>query len=114
MAKRRHDIVLSRRAERMLLKHTEFLARSSPAAARRLIASSKEVMVRLAENPYQFPFADELDVPGVPREKYRKCLFDRRYKALFLIEGDEVFIDAFIDCRQENDTLFDDADQRLS
>jgi plasmid stabilization system protein ParE len=108
MAKRKYEVVLSRRAERMLLKHTEFLARSSHTAARRLIASSKEVMIRLADNPYQFQFADGLDVPGVPAETYRKCLFGRRYKALFLVEGNDVYIDAFIDCRQENDTLFDD------
>ena len=111
MKKRKYDVVLSRRAERMLLKHTEFLARSSPAAARRLIADSKEIKNRLADNPYQFPFADEVDVPGIPPETYRKCLFDRRYKALFLVEENDVFIDAFIDCRQENDTLFDDTEQ---
>ena len=91
----------------MLLLHTEFLARLSLAAARRLVECSEEAKVRIADNPYQFPFADELDAPGTPSGTYRKCLFFGRYKALFLIEGDGVFIDAIIDCRQENSALFD-------
>ena len=107
MAKRKYSVELSLRAEVMLLKHTEFLARVSPAAARRLIRNSKEAKGRIADNPYQFPFADELDVPGILRETYRKCLFDGRYKALFLVEGNDVFIDAIIDCRQENKLSFD-------
>ena len=107
MRKRKYSVELSRRAERMLLSHTEFLARVSPAAARRLVSSLREVKVRLADNPYQFPCADELDVPGIPPETYRKCLFYGRYKALFVIEGNDVFVDAVIDCRQENKNLFD-------
>jgi plasmid stabilization system protein ParE len=106
MTKNNYCINLSRRAEGMLLQHTEFLARVSPAAARRLISSSKEAKNKLADNPYQFPFADELDVPGIPPKTYRKCLFAGRYKALFLIEENDVFIDAVIDCRQENKNLF--------
>ena len=111
MAKRKFNVDLSRRAEMMLLQHTEFLARVSPTAARRLINSSNEVKVRLADNPYQFPFADGLDVPGIPPETYRKCLFAGRYKALFLIEGNDVFIDAVIDCRKENTNLLNDSEQ---
>ena len=105
MAKRKYNVELSRRVEMMLLQHTEFLAQVSPTAARRLINSSKEIKVRLADNPYQFPFADGLDVPGMPPETYRKCLFGGRYKALFLVEGNNVFIDAVIDCRKENANL---------
>ena len=106
MAKRKYKVSLSRQAERMLFRHTEFLARVSSSAARRLITSSIEIKHRLSENPFQFPFADDLDVPGIPQETYRKCLFDGRYKALFLVEGNDVNIDAIIDCRQENNNIF--------
>jgi plasmid stabilization system protein ParE len=86
----------------MMLKHTKFLANVSPDAARRLLAEYKKVAKLIADNPLQFPFADEIDVPGILPQTYRKCLFARRYKALFLVEGNNVFIDAIIDCRQEN------------
>jgi hypothetical protein len=101
-----YNVDLSRRAERMLLQHTEFLARVSPVSARRFIRSSKVVKNKLADDPCQFPFADELDVPGIPLKTYRKCLFDGRYMALFIVEGDNVFIDAVIDCRQENKNIY--------
>ena len=105
MGKQKYNVELSHRAEIMLLQHTTFLAQVSPPAARRLVASAEKVKVRLSDDPYQFPFADELDLTGIPYETYRKCLFDKRYKALFLIEGNDVFIDAIIDCRQENKNI---------
>jgi plasmid stabilization system protein ParE len=90
----------------MLLAHTEFLSRVSPASARNLIAHIREAKNSLAENPLQYPFADELDAPGIPLETYRKRLVDKRYKLLFAIEGDnEVLVDAIVDCRQENKDL---------
>jgi hypothetical protein len=52
------------------------------------------------------PRVDELDALGIPLETYRKCLFDGRYKALYLVEGDNIFIDVIVDCRQENRDLF--------
>jgi len=102
----KYNVILARRADRMLLSHTEFLARVSPSAARRLLADFRKATKQLAENPLMFPFADELDVPNIPLSTYRKCLFDKRYKAIYLIEGDNVYIDAVIDVRQENAELF--------
>ena len=102
----KYSVMLARRADGMLITHTEFLARVSPAAARRLLADFRKVTARISQNPYQFPYADESDAPGIPLETYRKCLFDKRYKALFLIEGDIAYIDAVIDCRQANKGLY--------
>ena len=106
MAQNKYSVSLARRADRMLLTHTEFLSRVSPAAARRLLADFKKITGLIADNPLQFPFADELDVPGIPPKTYRKCVFDGRYKALYLVEDDNVYIDAVIDCRQENTNLY--------
>ena len=106
MTQKTYNVVIARRADRMLLSHTEFLIRVSIDAARRLLFDFRKATKRLAENPYQFPFADELDAPGIPPEMYRKCLFENRYKALFLIENNDVFIDAIIDCRQDNRNLY--------
>ena len=107
MTQRKFNVKLAKRAEKMLLAHTKFIAQVNLSAARRLVLEFKKIEARLTENPYQFPYADELDVPGIPPETYRKCLFDGRYKALILIEEHVVFIDAVIDCRQENSSLYD-------
>ena len=106
MARKKYNVILARRADRMLLLHTEFLTRVSPVAARRLLVNFKKAVSFLSENPFQYPYADNLDVPGIPTQTYRKCLFTERYKALFLVEGNEVYIDAIIDCRQENENLY--------
>ena len=106
MAQKTYSITIARCADKMLLSHTEFLIRVSHAAARRLLFDFRKTIERLAENPFQFPFADELDAPGIPLKVYRKCLLENRYKALFLIENNNVFIDAIIDCRQENKNLY--------
>ena len=106
MAKGEYTIIVARLADEMLLAHTEFISRVSTQAARKLISEFKKVKDRLADNPYQFPYADELDVPGISSKTHRKCLFYSRYKALFLIEGSCVYLDAIIDCRQENVDIF--------
>ena len=106
MVSEKYDVITSRRADKMLLSHTEFLAQMSPAAAQRMYASYKKAISLLKVNPFQFPFADELDAPDIPPEMFRKCLFFKRYKALYLVEGSTVYIDAIIDCRQENNNLF--------
>jgi hypothetical protein len=107
MARKKYNVVLAQCADGMMIRHTKFLAQVSPGAARRLLAEFKRTTVRLEDDPYQFPYADDIDAPGIPSETYRKCLFFERYKALFVIEDDNVFIDAIIDCRQENTNLFD-------
>jgi plasmid stabilization system protein ParE len=106
MAREKYNVTLAGRADKMLIAHTEFLARVSLAAARRLLTDFRKATKLLAENPFQFPYADELDALGIPPETYRKCLFDGRYKALYIIEFNEVYIDAVIDCRQENSSLY--------
>jgi len=106
MARGKYKVTLARRADWMLTTHTKFLANVSPNTARRLLADFKASTKRIADNPFQFPYADEMDAPGIPPETYRKCLFDGRYKALFLVEGYDAHIDAIIDCRQENKDLY--------
>jgi len=106
MTRKKYNVILAQRADFMLLSHTAFLAKASPTAAKRLLSDFRKATDRMSNNPFQFPFADEFDAPGIPLEKYRKCLFDDRYKALFVVENDNVFVDAIIDCRQENKTVF--------
>jgi plasmid stabilization system protein ParE len=89
----------------MFSEHVRFLKRESPSAAQRLVSGYRKSLQRLAENPLQFPVADQLDVQDIPPNTYRKCLFEDRYKALFRLEGNEVLVVAVIDSRRENTSI---------
>ena len=106
MDDKKFSVILSRRSEIMMLSHTEFLVRVSVVSARKLLSEFKKVTGRIAENPHQFPYADELDANGIPLQTYRKAMFYSRYKALFVVEGNNAYVDAIIDCRQENNDIF--------
>jgi plasmid stabilization system protein ParE len=102
---KKYRVTVNEDAGNMLDEHADFLAQVSFDAAIRLLSQFEKIIARLEDNPFQFPFADELDVPDLPPNTYRKCLFERRYKALFLIGEGEVFVDAVIDSRMENKSL---------
>jgi hypothetical protein len=90
----------------MLVAHAKFLANVNRVAARELLAAFRKASGSIAEGPMKYPYADDLDAADIPKEVYRKCLFYGRYKALFLVEGQTVYIDAIIDCRQGNENLY--------
>jgi len=93
----------------MFYEHVKFLSHESLNAAHRLVLGFKKSLVRIAANPFQFPFADELDVPHIPPNALRKCLFESRYKALFRLKDNEAYVIAVIDSRRENrDALGED------
>ena len=45
-------------AEAMLLEHADFLAQVSLNAADRLLSKFDQILARITDNPFQFPFAD--------------------------------------------------------
>lgn len=92
-----YRVLVASRVKGQLLRHTEFLARVSVPAARRFRDEYAGVLRQLEENPYQFPVDTDLNLP---EGLYRKALFAKRYKALFLIEGNTVWLDAVADCRE--------------
>jgi len=58
-----------------------------------------KILDALEQNPFQFPQETEYDLPG---ETYRKALFSKWYKAIFSVSEDTVYLDAVLDCRQDN------------
>ena len=101
----KYKVTVNEKAGNMLDEHADFLAQVSIDAADRLLSRFEKIIARLADNPFQFPYADELDIPGLLPNTYRKCLFEERYKVLFLTGEGEVFVDAVIDSRRENKNL---------
>jgi hypothetical protein len=106
MVQKKYKIIIARRADSMLLSHIEFLVRISPNTARNLLSGFKKIIYRLSDNPFQFPFTDDIDIQGIPANTYRKCMVQKRYKVIFLVENLNIYIDAIIDCRQENKNLY--------
>lgn len=97
---KRYKVIVSKKAERMLLEHMRFLANVSVPAAQRLLASFKEAKRQISSFPLSGPYEDE---PSLPAEMYRNCLFYGRYKILYEVGVNEFYIDAIIDCRQDVD-----------
>lgn len=98
----KYRLAVTSNAKKMFSEHVRFLNQECPSAADRLVVSYKKALMRIADNPFQFPVADELDIPGLPSNIFRKCLFEDRYKALFRLEEKEVFIVSVVDSRREN------------
>lgn len=86
----------------MLIRHAGFLARVSIPAAKRMVREFQSLLDDLENNPLQFPVDGDYNLPpGV----YRKALFCKWYKALFFVEGAKVYLDAVLDCRQDNSNI---------
>ena len=99
----KYTIRFGSRVDAMLLRHTAFLARVSVSAAKKLRTDFARILREIEDNPYQFPIDTDLNLPdGI----YRKALFSKRYKALFSVSGDIVYLDAVVDCRQDSGNLF--------
>ena len=82
-----------------MVSHARFLANVSVPAAKTLVQEFEKTLDALEENPFQFPPETDYELPP---ELYRKALFYKRYKALFTVDGGTVYLDAVLDCRQDN------------
>ena len=97
----KYQVITSSKIDSQLLQHVSFLSRVSIPAAKRFRKDYAEVLDRLGKNPFQFPFDAD---PNLPSDLYHKALFSKWYKALFIIEGSTVYLDAVVDCRQSINT----------
>jgi len=95
---KRFKVILSHEAELMLVEHMRFLANVSVPASKRFLASFKEAKKSLSAFPLSGPYEDE-DL--LPPETYRRYLFYGRYKILYEVGKNEIYIDAIVDCRQD-------------
>jgi plasmid stabilization system protein ParE len=98
--KKKYHVNISPSANDRAAQHFEFMARVSVAAAERLLDTLMQDMNSLQENPNSCP---PYDRPYLPKEKYRYKLSAKRYRIVFTVEGDTVFVDDIEDCRQDDD-----------
>ena len=100
----KYRVVLAKRVDQMLLRHTEFLSRVSIPAAKAFYEEFRDILHRLGENPLQFPPEEDFNLPD---GQYRKALFAKRYKAVFSVDGQTVYLDAVVDCRMDHKKTFE-------
>ncbi len=103
----KYTVIVSRRADEMLIRHARFLAQVRISAAKRMTAEFSKVLDTLEQNPFQFPIETDYNLPG---GAYRKALFSKWYKAIFSVSENIVYLDAILDCRQDNTKYYPNAE----
>ena len=93
-----YKVTVSQQAAEMLVKKAAFLARVSPSAAERLIAGFEKSAKSLEYMPARCPY---FNAEYIPENKYRYIIFEKRYFALFQINGDSVYIGYVPDARED-------------
>lgn len=100
MAKKKFSVSVETQALRKLEMHTEFLARVSEGAARRLYLAYEKAIAFLRETPESCPPYPS-ETPTNMELRYK--LFGERYRLVFTIDGQMVYIYDIQDCRQDSD-----------
>ncbi len=97
MEKTKYKVVVSDAALAVLDSHAAFLARVNAKAAVKLMDEILSDMESLSEYPQRFPFYENQFISD---NRYRKMLSVKRYLILYEIDGESVFVDYIVDCRQ--------------
>jgi mRNA-degrading endonuclease RelE of RelBE toxin-antitoxin system len=97
---KKYNICVAPAANDRMVGHFEFLARVSENAAYKLLDELIEDIKLLETNPQINPY---LDRPYIELGKYRYKLSYGRYRIVYQIVNDTVFVDDIQDCRQDDD-----------
>lgn len=95
-----YKVIVAPAANDRMADHFEFLARVSESAANRLLDGLVSDIESLQKMPFRNPVYDR---PYVPPLKYRYMVSNKRYRIVYQIVGDTVFVDDIQDCRQNDD-----------
>jgi plasmid stabilization system protein ParE len=83
-----------------MYEHFLFLAKVNENAARRLLDTFMKDIRSLASMPGAYPVYDR---PFLPKGKYRYMLSGKRYRIVYQIADDTIYVDDVQDCRQDDD-----------
>lgn len=95
---KKYTVLISDEATQMLVSHARFLAQVSEKAALDLAAEFSAKAKSLGEFQERNPWLSD---PLVPAGKYRKLLMTKRYLLIYQVKGDNVYVDAVVDCSQD-------------
>ena len=97
---KKYGVLVSPAANERMYDHFLFLAQVSERAARNLLAQLIKGIKSLENMPQRNPFFDR---PYLEQGKYRYMLSYRRYRIVYQIIKDCVFVEDIQDCRQDDD-----------
>ena len=95
-----YNVIVAPAANDRMAEHFEFLARVSESAANRLLDGLVSDIGSLKKMPFRNPVYDR---PYVQPLKYRYMISNKRYRIVYQIVNDTVFVDDIQDCRQNDD-----------
>ena len=100
-----YKVIVDPAANDRMYDHFEFLARVSESAAERLLEELVNDIRSLGYMPYRNPVYDR---PYLKNGKFRYMLSAGRYRIVYQIENNVVYVDDIQDCRQSdaNNLLF--------
>jgi hypothetical protein len=93
------QVIIASDANGRMYDHFEFLARVSVDAANRLLDGLLKDIRYLRTDPFRYPVYNR---PYLPVGKYRYILSNKRYRIVYQIIGNQVFVDDIQDCRQND------------
>lgn len=92
------SVVISEKANKMLVSHAAFLAKVSTQAAEKLVSDFQQTALSLQQLPNRCPWFSEINIP---MHQYRYIIFNKRYMLVYQIINKTVYVDYCIDCRQD-------------
>ena len=95
-----YQVIIASDANGRMYDHFEFLARVSVNAANRLLDGLLKDIRNLRTDPFRYPVYNR---PYLPVGKYRYIPSNKRYRIVYQIIGNQVFVDDIQDCRQDDD-----------
>ena len=96
-----YHVIVSDHASCRMHKHYDFLGQVSESAAEKLVNKLSDDIASLNFMPQRNPRFYNAHMDG---EEYRWMLSAKRYRIIYTIAGDTVFVDDIQDCRQ-NDSV---------
>jgi hypothetical protein len=95
-----YQVIVASDANDRMYDHFEFLARDSVNAANKLLDGLLKDIQNLRTEPFRYPLFNH---PYLPVGKYHYILSNKRYRIVYQIIGNQVFVDDIQDCRQDDD-----------
>ena len=95
-----YKVIIDAAANDRMYEHFEFLGRVSVYSANLLLEELLKDIRSLEALPFRNP---PYNRPYLPVGKYRYMISSKRYRIVYQIDDDYVFIDDIQDCRQKDD-----------